>query len=65
MYNIIFMKYIFGAAVLFLLFSASASDRLAYNNCMLQTKSDYITKKGAAHVSAQCKIFILEKAMVK
>ena len=63
MYNIIFMKYIFGTAVLFLLISAS--DRLAYNNCMLQTKSDYITKKGAAHVSAQCKTFILEKAMVK
>ena len=63
MYNIIFMKYIFGTAVLFLLFSAS--DWLAYNKCMSQTKSDYITKKGAAHVSAQCKTFILEKAMVK
>ena len=57
------MKYIFGTVVLFLLFSAS--DRLAYNSCMIQTKSDYITKKGAAHVSAQCKTFILEKAMVK
>ena len=57
------MKYIFGTAVLFLLFSAS--DRLAYNNCMIQTKSDHITKKGAAHVSVQCKTFILEKAMVK
>ena len=63
MHNIIFMKYIFGTAVLFLLFSAS--DRLAYNNCMIQTKSDHITKKGAAHVSVQCKTFILEKAMVK
>ena len=42
-----------------------ASDRLSYNNCMAQTKSDYISEKGAAHVSAQCKAFILEKVMVK
>ena len=42
-----------------------ASDRLSYNNCMAQTKSDYISEKGAEHVSAQCKAFILEQVMVK
>ena len=42
-----------------------ASNRLAYNNCMIQAKSDYISKKGAEHVAAQCKAFILEKIMAK
>ena len=37
---------------------------LSYYNCMSQTKSDYITEKGAAHVAAQCRSFILDKAMV-
>ena len=37
---------------------------LSYYNCMSQTKLDYITEKGAAHVAAQCRTFILEKAMV-
>ena len=41
------------------------SDRLAYNNCMIQTKSDYISKRGAEQVAAQCKAFILEKIMAK
>ena len=41
-----------------------AADRLAYNNCMLRTKLDYISKKGAAHISAQCKAFILDKIFV-
>jgi len=36
---------------------------LSYYNCMSQTKSDYITEKGAAHVAAQCRSFILDKAM--
>ena len=36
---------------------------LSYFNCMSQTKLDYITEKGAAHVAAQCRTFILEKAM--
>ena len=36
---------------------------LSYYNCMSQTKLDYITEKGAAHVAAQCRTFILEKAM--
>ena len=38
---------------------------LSYVNCMEQTKSVYITEKGATHVSAQCKAFIKDKLMVK
>ena len=54
------------ATVLFITISfIFASDRLSYNNCMIQTKSKYISKKGAEHVAAQCKAFILEKIMVK
>ena len=62
------MKYLFQAVVISLFIVISfifAEDRLAYNNCMSQTKSDYISKKGAEHVAAQCKAFILEKVMVK
>ena len=40
------------------------SNYLSYYNCMSQTKSTTITKKGAAHVGAQCKAFILDKLMV-
>ena len=43
----------------------STGDRRSYNNCMIQAKSDYASKKGAEHVAAQCKAFILEKIMVK
>jgi len=32
---------------------------------MIQTKSEYISKKGAEHVAAQCKAFILERIMAK
>ena len=42
-----------------------ASDRLSYNNCMVQTKLKYISKKGAKHVGAICKAFILERIMIK
>ena len=38
---------------------------LSYYSCMSQAKSGTITQKGAYHVSAQCKAFILEKMMVK
>ena len=38
-----------------------AAGRLAYNNCMERVKLDYISKKGAAHISAQCKTFVLDK----
>ena len=36
-----------------------------YYNCMSQTRPDTITQKGADHVAAQCRTFILEKAFVK
>ena len=62
------MRYLAYAGVILLLIITLfifASDRLNYNNCMVQTKSDYISKKGAEHIAAQCKAFILEKIMVK
>ena len=37
------------------------SNYTSYYNCMSQIKSDTITQKGADHVSAQCRAFILEK----
>ena len=40
-----------------------ASDRLSYNNCMDRVKLDYISKKGAEHIAAQCKAFVLDKVM--
>jgi len=42
-----------------------ASDRLNYNNCMERVKLDYISKKGAEHIGAQCKAFVLDKIMAK
>ncbi len=41
------------------------SNKAAYKTCMEQVKSDYITKRGADHIAAQCKAFILDKIMVK
>ena len=40
-----------------------ASDRMSYNNCMDRVKLDYISKKGAEHIAAQCKAFVLDKVM--
>ena len=40
-----------------------ASDRLNYNDRMEWVKLDYISKKGAAHIAAKCKAFVLDKAM--
>ena len=58
------MKYIL-AVILISLFVITSynffADRLAYNNCMERVKLDYISKKGAAHISAQCKVFVLDK----
>jgi len=47
------------------LFSALAyeGNYISYYSCMSQTKSETITQKGADHVAAQCRTFILEKAM--
>ena len=61
------MKYIL-AVILIALFTITscnfAVDRLAYNNCMKRVKLDYISKKGAAHISAICKVFVLDKIFV-
>ena len=40
-----------------------ASDRWSYNTCMDRVKLDYISKKGAEHIAAQCKAFVLDKVM--
>ncbi len=50
------------AAVLIFMFSCQNMD---YANCMEATKLDYISKKGANHISAQCNAFIKQKIMVK
>ena len=60
------MKCLFDVGVIALLmlalFFTINSNYLSYHNCMSQTKSSYISKEGVAHTSAQCRIFILEKA---
>ena len=50
------------AAVLIFMFSCQNMD---YANCMEATKLDYISKKGADHIAAQCNAFIKQKIMVK
>jgi len=58
------MKYILAVILISLLSIMSynfAANRLAYNNCMERVKLDYISKKGAAHISSQCKAFVLDK----
>ena len=61
------MRVLFGViiilATVMLIALAYKSNYLSYYNYMSQTKSDYITEKGVAHVAAQCRTFILEKAM--
>jgi len=42
-----------------------ASNRPSYSNCMERVKLDYISKKGAEHIGAQCKAFVLDKIMAK
>jgi len=62
------MRYLVSAGVILLLIIILfifASDRLNYNNCMERVKLDYISKKGAEHIGAQCKAFVLDKIMVK
>ena len=61
------MRYLVPVGVILLLIIISfifVSDRLNYNNCMERIKLDYISKKGAAHIAAQCKAFVLDKIMV-
>ena len=50
------------AAVLIFMFFDQNKD---YENCMEATKLDYISKKGADHIAAQCNAFIKQKIMVK
>ncbi len=50
------------AVVLMFMFFYQNTD---YANCMEATKLDYISKKGADHISAQCNAFIKQKIMVK
>jgi hypothetical protein len=35
-----------------------AEDCLVFNDCMERTKLDYISKKGAVHISAICKTYL-------
>ena len=60
------MRYLVPVGVILLLIIISfifVKDRLNYNNCMERIKLDYISKKGAAHIAAQCKAFVLDKVM--
>jgi len=60
------MKYLFYTIAILLVIVISyifASDRMSYNNCMDRVKLDYISKKGAEHIAAQCKAFVLDKVM--
>ena len=61
------MKHLLYTIAILLLIMISyiiASDRLSYNDCMDRVKLDYISKKGAEHIAAQCKAFVLDKVMV-
>jgi len=60
------MKYLLYTIAILLVIVISyifASDRMSYNNCMDRVKLDYISKKGAEHIAAQCKAFVLDKVM--
>jgi len=62
------MRYLVPVGVILLLIIISfifSRDRLNYNNCMERVKLDYISKRGAEHIAAQCKAFVLDKIMVK
>ena len=66
------MKYLFVAVVILVIFLISnrsgyfyISKGAAYKDCMARVETDYITKKGADHIAAQCKAFILKRIMVK
>ena len=62
------MRYLASVGAILLLIIISfifVNDRLNYNNCMERVKLDYISKKGAEHIAAQCKAFVLDKIMAK
>ena len=61
------MKYLLAAIDILLLIVISfisAGDRLGYNNCMIQAKSDYALERGAEHTVAICRAFFIEHKMV-
>ena len=55
------MKTLLG--IITLVFIVTSNENIAYKNCMERTKLDYISERGAKHVAAQCKAFILEELM--
>ena len=59
------MKYLYTIAILLVIviLYIFANDRLSYNDCIDRVKLDYISKKGAEHIAAQCKAFVLDKVM--
>ena len=60
------MKYLLYTIAILLVIVISyifANDRLSYNDCIDRVKLDYISKKGAEHIAAQCKAFVLDKVM--
>ena len=65
------MKYLFVAVAILVIFLISnrsgyfISKNAAHKDCMARAEADYITKKGADHIVAICKAFVLEKIMVK
>ena len=66
------MKYLFAVVIILVIFLISnqsgyfyISKEAAYKDCMVRVEFDYITKKGADHIAAQCKAFVLDKIMVK
>ena len=62
------MRYLASVGVILSLIIISfifVNDRLNYNNCMERVKLDYISKRGAEHIAAQCKAFVLDKIMAK
>ena len=63
------MKHLLGGSIvtatILLIAYAYNSNYLSYYNCMSQTKTDAINQKSIDHVAAQCRTFILEKAMIK
>ena len=65
------MRYLFVAVVILVIFLVSnrsdyfyINEGAAYKDCMARVEVDYITKKGADHIIAQCKAFVLEEIMV-
>ena len=65
------MKYLFVAVAILVIFLISnrsgylISKNASYKDCMIRTEFDYITKKGADHIAAICKVFVLKRIMVK